>query len=454
MPSAPARRPLSVDPSQSPLMSPTIQHSGPNPPPRWTRSTSGSRIGALSPGLHRRGRSGSIMSSTSFSQRPKGIRGYVRQAKSQYFRAQKMATKQFNRLNLWQKIGLVMFGTVSLVVGVLALVFHEKLLHSMVPISDKLKSMKAGWMFIWALCFASAFPPLFGYSTSITLAGFVYGFPNGWFIVSTATLVGSTASFITCRYWMRGFATRMVKNDKRFAALSSTLKHDGVKLLCMIRLCPLPYSISNGAISTFPSVSPWSFIFATAIATPKLFIHIFIGSRLAELAELGEKMDAKTKAINYASIIGGIVIGVATGWIIYKRMQTRIRHLEEQERTRLFASSSRGAATYSDSPRTSADLSASTLLAQHLAHSGHRTSEERDVEAQRAARFVTDLIEGDEDAQGLEFRDEDDLTYTDAEDGEGEDLLLEGEVGRGASELGEVQQGSQDGGVGKKDRRD
>lgn len=88
----------------------------------------------------------------------------------------------------------------------------------------------------------------------------------------------------------------------------------------MIRLCPLPYSISNGAISTFPSVSPWSFIFATAIATPKLFIHIFIGSRLAELAELGEKMDGKTKAINYASILGGIIIGVATGWIIYKRL--------------------------------------------------------------------------------------------------------------------------------------
>jgi hypothetical protein len=31
-------------------------------------------------------------------------------------------------------------------------------------------------------------------------------------------------------------------------------------------------------------------------------------------------MDTKTKAINYASIVGGIIIGVATGWIIYKRL--------------------------------------------------------------------------------------------------------------------------------------
>jgi len=111
----------------------------------------------------------------------------------------------------------------------------------------------------------------------------------------------------------------MVATDKRFAALSLTLKHDGIKLLCMIRLCPLPYSISNGAISTFPTVRPWAFMAATALSTPKLMIHIFIGTRLRMLAEEGRKMDAKTRAINYGSVVGGLILGVATGWIIYKR---------------------------------------------------------------------------------------------------------------------------------------
>lgn len=97
------------------------------------------------------------------------------------------------------------------------------------------------------------------------------------------------------------------------------LKHDGLKLLCMIRLCPLPYSISNGAISTFETVSPSMFTLATAIITPKLMIHIFIGSRLAAIAKSGDKMDATTKAINWASIIGGIIIGALTAWFIYSR---------------------------------------------------------------------------------------------------------------------------------------
>lgn len=102
-------------------------------------------------------------------------------------------------------------------------------------------------------------------------------------------------------------------------ALSLVLKHDGLKLLCMIRLCPLPYSISNGAMSTFDTVKPLTFTLATALVTPKLLIHIFIGTRLAAIAKSGEKMDAMTKAINWGSIIVGAIIGALTGFFIYKR---------------------------------------------------------------------------------------------------------------------------------------
>jgi len=132
-------------------------------------------------------------------------------------------------------------------------------------------------------------------------------------------VVGSTCSFIVSRTILSNFVNRLVANDKRFAALSMVLKHDGLKLLCMIRLCPLPYSISNGAISTFPTVQPQMYALATAIVTPKLMVHIFIGSRLAAIAKSGEKMDASTKAINWASIIGGGVVGAVTGWLIYRR---------------------------------------------------------------------------------------------------------------------------------------
>ena len=131
---------------------------------------------------------------------------------------------------------------------------------------------------------------------------------------------------------LSSYVHRLVGQDKRFEALALTLKHDGLQILCMIRFCPLPYSLSNAAMSTFPTVNPLSFALATAIASPKLLIHVFIGSRLAVIAESeGGKMDAGTKAINYISIIVGGVLGVAVGWIIYQRTIARARELEIEE---------------------------------------------------------------------------------------------------------------------------
>ena len=110
-----------------------------------------------------------------------------------------------------------------------------------------------------------------------------------------------------------------MERDKRFAALALTLKYDGLKLLCMIRLCPLPYSICNGAVSTFPTVHPLMYGLATLLISPKLFVPAFIGSRLRLLSEKNEEMSAGSKAVNICSIVLTVAIGVFTGWYIYKR---------------------------------------------------------------------------------------------------------------------------------------
>ena len=110
-----------------------------------------------------------------------------------------------------------------------------------------------------------------------------------------------------------------MERDKRFAALALTLKYDGLKLLCMIRLCPLPYSICNGAVSTFPTVRPLMYGLATAIISPKFMISTFVGSRLRILARTDEKLSGGSKALNIISLIVSICVGICTGLYIYKR---------------------------------------------------------------------------------------------------------------------------------------
>ena len=115
-----------------------------------------------------------------------------------------------------------------------------------------------------------------------------------------------------------------MENDKRFAALALTMKYDGLKLLCMIRLCPLPYSICNGVISTFPTVHPLLYGLATALICPKMLVPVFIGNRLRVLAQRGEEMSAGSKAVNALSIIISITIGILTGLYIYKRYESSL----------------------------------------------------------------------------------------------------------------------------------
>ena len=193
-----------------------------------------------------------------------------------------------------------------------------------------------------------------------------------------------------------------MSNDRRFEALSLVLKHDGLKLLVMIRLCPLPYSISNGAISTFPTVSTWTFALATAAATPKLFGAIFIGSRLAVIAKSGEKMDAATKAINWISIVLGVILGGLTGLIIYKRYITN--HGLWQDKT------DKNHRTLARSRQIEAEQRANSRVSNRQTG---EFSDDADRHTATATLITDDQIDFlDQDATEQGYRDE----YTDDED--------------------------------------
>jgi golgi apparatus membrane protein TVP38 len=163
--------------------------------------------------------------------------------KSQYLRVQNKLIKTFKSLTLFQRILLVVAGIVVNVLLILFLIYNEKIFALIAPAAKRWHDVRGGWMILWLITFICAFPPLIGYSTTVSIAGFVYGFPNGWFIVSSATIAGSLASFIASRTVLSNYVHKLVGKDKRFEALALTLKHDGLKILCMIRVCPLPYSL-------------------------------------------------------------------------------------------------------------------------------------------------------------------------------------------------------------------
>lgn len=234
-------------------------------------------------------------------------------------------------MTMAQKLFFIFFIAISATCGILFLIFHSQIFQALDPLAKRWREQRGGWAILFILIVLSAFPPLLGYSTCMTLAGLIYGFPNGWFVAASGTIVGSTLSFLTFRRFFASFSENLVNRDRRFAAFTMTLKQDGFKLLCLIRLCPLPYSVSNAGLSTVSSVSWLQFLMASCVAAPKLLIHVFIGSRLANLAGDAE-LDSKARIINYLSLTFGIVLGVVTGVIIYRQTSARVKIIEEQRR--------------------------------------------------------------------------------------------------------------------------
>ena len=96
--------------------------------PRW--SNEHSRTGSARPSFRRRrGRS-----SNSSSRK----RSVIAKIRSKLKKVYRYATKQFNKMNWWQKIGAGLFVFISITAGILVTVFHTELLAMMLPVASKL----------------------------------------------------------------------------------------------------------------------------------------------------------------------------------------------------------------------------------------------------------------------------------------------------------------------------
>ncbi|CAK7214920.1 Tlg2-vesicle protein [Sporothrix bragantina] len=367
--------PLSPSPSPSPSPTPSAQlamnasSNSPSPPPPWalrTDNTGGSTghsassspqasrfsINRANSGRSSRGglggRSGAggygrRDSRASFSRgrgrrRAGGFRGAVASASSTAGTLWRWSVASGNhivafyiRLSPLNRILFLLAGAVSFTLGILMLVYSHRIFAALGPMAKGWHDMRGGWVLIWLMIFITGFPPIIGYSSACTLAGLVYGFPWGWPLAASANVVGSLAAFVASRTVLSRYVDRLVGSDHRFVALSQVLRHDGLWVLAAVRFCPLPYSLSNGFLATIPSITPLNFALSTAMASPKLLVHVFIGSRLAKLAEDGDSMSAGDKALNYLSMAIFGCVGVGVGLFIFRRTMARAAEIAAEE---------------------------------------------------------------------------------------------------------------------------
>lgn len=227
----------------------------PNRPP-WATSDSTSHTRRLSNPLMRRRRSSVATANPGFARR---IWASVNLLGEQ-------TLKIYLRMSPLQRLLAALGAVVIAVLGVLAIIFSHAFFKWLDPVAEKWRALPGGWILAFLLVFVTSFPPVMGYSTASTIAGYVYGFPWGWPIVASGCTLGALCAFLASRTVLSGYVDRMVGRDHRFIALGQVLRQEGIWYLTAIRFCPLPFSLSNGFLATIPSITPLSFTLSTALS--------------------------------------------------------------------------------------------------------------------------------------------------------------------------------------------
>ncbi|KAI9346316.1 hypothetical protein BD770DRAFT_370350 [Pilaira anomala] len=193
----------------------------------------------------------------------------------------------------------------------------------------KMRSHKYSPILMATIVSITGIPPVFGFTFAVTLTGFVYGFPKGCI---PATVGAFLSALITCGLIRKfKFGKNIKLSDKRqelYLGMQDAITHGGFKMIVLIRICPLPWQLTNLFLSLVPTVSLKSYIFASLIGAFRFNMDVWVGSQLADLSDPNLPPETHKATLIYMCI--GILVLLSSGLWIYKVTMLKIREQQEK----------------------------------------------------------------------------------------------------------------------------
>ncbi|QRV72470.1 Golgi apparatus membrane protein TVP38 [Ceratobasidium sp. AG-Ba] len=226
--------------------------------------------------------------------------------------------KRYNKLGA--VVWLLILFHVALI-GVFIYVGPDSIFQFLYDMSQKLKAMPAGWVILSGILRGT---------TTLTVCGFAYGV-KAFLFVAPSACIGAGFAFLTLRYFFRERVRRLTQRQEKWRALEAVIAAKGLPLIMLIRWAPIPWTYSNALFASIESVAFWQFMIATVFYTPKLFIIIFIGSRIAKFSDGQQRgeMDTAAKIVNALSIVLGAAAGIGAAVLVWRLTDAKIRAMKE-----------------------------------------------------------------------------------------------------------------------------
>ncbi|KAI8867664.1 hypothetical protein GQ42DRAFT_110475, partial [Ramicandelaber brevisporus] len=215
---------------------------------------------------------------------------------------------------------------ILIIFGILFSIYNKQILNWLEDLAKQTRDSGArGWVIVAALIALTSIPPVFGYSTMSTFAGFVYGSPKGWLNILAGATVGSLLCFILGRTFLKRYARYLQRSNRRAAAAIACAENRGLVFLTLVRLAPYPFNCTSILLS-LTRVPVWKYVLATAIGQIKMLMHVYVGSGLSSLVNMGRQRSTKGEI---AVVVIGVILCILITLYIYVVVE---RHVEESRK--------------------------------------------------------------------------------------------------------------------------
>ena len=145
------------------------------------------------------------------------------------------------------------------------------------------------------------------------VAGFAFGMFNGVLAVMSGIAIGAAVGFLFSRYAARGAIAQTMAQNSRFNAIDNAISREGWKIIGLLRMCPVPFGISN-YLYGLTGVGFWHYMGATlAGMLPGTIAFVYFGAFGKQTLEGGRH--PLEYAIGILALLALIAVTVVLGRI-------------------------------------------------------------------------------------------------------------------------------------------
>ncbi|ELS02907.1 hypothetical protein Xen7305DRAFT_00026250 [Xenococcus sp. PCC 7305] len=149
-------------------------------------------------------------------------------------------------------------------------------------------------------------------------AGVVFGVVLGSIYVFIGATIGAALAFLVGRYVARGWISKKIAGNDKFAAIDKAVGQEGLKIVLLTRLSPIfPFNLLNYGLGV-TGVAFKDYVLGSVGMIPGTIMYVYLGSLAGNIATIGGADQPTNPTITWAIRIIGFIATVAVTLYVTK----------------------------------------------------------------------------------------------------------------------------------------